>query len=83
MALSRARAFTDATAAIVGGAISIRIDGRLECRPKITAPIEGRIAVVSGSPKGWTEEQARDLVSILRTQVLPVTVTIVSAETLR
>ena len=82
LALSRAADFRAATAANVGKTIRVSVDGLVRSRPVVRAPVEGRLAVVGGTTNGWTETEARDLMAVLRTQTLPVKVSILRLELL-
>lgn len=72
------QAFGEATGANVGSGLAIVLNGRVVSAPVIRSRIGGGRGMIEGS---FTEAEVQDLVTVLRSGALPVTVTVLEEHT--
>ena len=75
------RKFADLTTSMVGKPMAIFFNGELQSAPVIREPIIGGNAQISGGDKGFTSEEAKDMVNLLNAGALPVPAKIIEENT--
>jgi preprotein translocase subunit SecD len=63
--------------------MAILLDGRIEAAPIIMQALPGSAVISGGGPRGFSEEEAEELVTVLRSGCLPARLVLLEQEDLR